>query len=203
MKSLSLLLAVVLASCGFLGVAHAAEDPTFGSWSLGSPAPGNLLATHSTLLRNNKILVVGGSSYNCCFTWGKEEARLYDLAADSWGGAALPSPAPYGSDKDAFCAGHAHDDRGGVVFQGGLLGYGNLNGHGIENSARYDVGSGAFTQLGPAAAHWYPTLVAGVSEMFVFPGRNTEPEGNKTAEGIASIRCLTARIHGPRPASHS
>ena len=182
MKSLSLLLAVVLASCGFLGVAHAAEDPTFGSWSLGSPAPGNLLATHSTLLRNNKILVVGGSSYNCCFTWGKEEARLYDLAADSWG-AALPSPAPYGSDKDAFCAGHAHDDRGGVIFQGGLLGYGNLNGHGIENSARYNVGSGAFTQLGPTAAHWYPTLVAGVSEMFVFPGRETEwdntPEGDR------------------------
>ena len=36
----------------------------------------------------------------------------------------LPSPAPYGIDKDAFCSGHAHDNTGGVIFQGGLLGYG-------------------------------------------------------------------------------
>ena len=166
--------AAVLAASILIGEANAAEDPTFGSWALGQPAPGNLLATHATLLRNNKILVVGGSSYNCCFTWGKEEARLYDIAIGSWS-APLSSPAPYGSDKDAFCSGHAHDDAGGVIFQGGLLGYGKSNGHGIADSARYDVGD---RQLGlpisGAAAHWYPTLVAGVRHMFNFPGRDTQ-----------------------------
>ena len=36
----------------------------------------------------------------------------------------MASPAPYGATKDAFCGGHAHDDLGRVIFQGGLLGYG-------------------------------------------------------------------------------
>ena len=58
-----------------VGPATAETDFSFGTWTLGRPAPGNLLATHPTLLRNNKILVIGGSSYNCCFRWGKEEAR--------------------------------------------------------------------------------------------------------------------------------
>jgi hypothetical protein len=37
---------------------------TSGTWSPGAPAPGSLLATHSTLLRTSKILVVGGSRYD-------------------------------------------------------------------------------------------------------------------------------------------
>ena len=152
--------------------ATAEEDPTFGSWTIGNPAPGHLLAVHSTLLRNNKILVVGGSSYNCCFSWGHEEARLYDISSGSWS-APLGSPAPYGSSKDAFCSGHAHDNLGNVIFQGGLLGYWELNGHGIPDSARYDFGGGNFTQITGGTAHWYPTLVAGVNDMFNFPGRDT------------------------------
>jgi hypothetical protein len=163
-------------------VAQATEDPSFGAWSMGNQAPGNLLATHSSLLRNNKILVVGGSSYNCCFTWGKEDTHLYDIATGTWS-APLATPAPYGSDRDAFCSGHAHDDRGGVIFQGGLRGYWEENGHGIVNSARYDVAGGSFTQLGNSAAHWYPTLVAGPNAMFIFPGPETEwdntPEGDR------------------------
>ncbi len=186
-----LLLATVIAlTC--LGEVYAEEDPTFGTWMLGQPAPGHLLATHATLLRNNKILVVGGSSYNCCFSWGKEEARLYEIAGDTWT-APLASPAPYGSDKDAFCAGHAHDHTGNVIFQGGLLGYWEQNGHGIASSARYDVASGTFTQISGAAAHWYPTLVAGVNHAFNFPGRQTQwsptPEGDdihKLAYGSSS-----------------
>ena len=150
----------------------AQEDPTFGTWALGNPAPGHLLATHSTLLRNNKILVVGGSSFNEHFAWGKEEARLYDIATGMWS-AKLTSPAPFGSDKDAFCSGHAHDNTGGVIFQGGLLGYGGLNGHGIGNSARYDAATGGFVQITGGVAHWYPTLVAGVDDIFNFPGRDT------------------------------
>jgi|GEM_PF-1240392 len=164
------LLALVLISVSF--DARANEDLTFGTWSLGNPAPGHLLATHATLLRNNKILVIGGSSYNELFAWGKEDARLYDIAGGTWG-AMLPSPAPYGIDKDAFCSAHAHDNTGGVIFQGGLLGYGALNGHGITSSARYDPAGGVFAQLTGAAAHWYPTLVAGVNDMFIFPGRDT------------------------------
>jgi hypothetical protein len=141
-----------------------------------------LLATHSTLLRTNKILVVAGSSYNCSYTWEREDTRLYDIASNSWS-AKLPSPAPYDSDKDAFCCGHVHDDRGGVIFQGGLLGYWELNAHGIDNSARYDVSGRTFTQLTGAAAHWYPTLVAGSGHIFLFPGQNTQwtktPEGDR------------------------
>ena len=169
---------LALACCG---AAHAESDPSFGTWALGQPAPGHLLATHSTLLRNNKILVVGGSSYNCCFSWGREETRLYDIATGTWSDP-LPSPAPYGADKDAFCAGHVHDDSGGVIFQGGLRGYWEENGHGIENSARYDVATGTWMQISGARAHWYPTLVAGVDHVFNFPGRRTEwvatPEGD-------------------------
>ena len=61
---LNLLLAGVIAFSYSCNVAQAQEDPTFGTWALGSPAPAHKLATHSTLLRNNKILVVSGSSYN-------------------------------------------------------------------------------------------------------------------------------------------
>lgn len=152
--------------------APALSDNSFGTWSLGNSAPGHLLAAHATLLRNNKILVVGGSSYNCCYTGGREESRLYDIANGTWG-PKLPSPAPYGPQPDAFCSGHAHDDSGGVVFQGGLLGYGDNNGVGIGNTARYDFSTGLFTRLNSTAVHWYPTLVAGVKDIFLFPGRNT------------------------------
>ena len=176
----SLLLAGVIAFSYSYNIAQSQEDPTFGTWALGSPAPGHKLATHSTLLRNNKILVVSGSSYNCCFAWGKEDTRFYDIATDSWS-ALLSSPAPYGSDLDAFCSAHAHDNVGGIIFQGGLVSYVN-NGHGISNSARYDPISGAFTQFTGAAEHWYPTLVAGVNEMYIFPGQNTQPV-TKTPEG--------------------
>jgi hypothetical protein len=138
---ISLLVVLLTFQFCFVVPANAEEDPTFGTWTLANAAPGHLLATHSTLLRNNKILVVGGSSYNEKFAWGKEEARLYDIATGMWS-TAMTSPAPYGSDRDAFCCGHVHDDKGGVVFQGGLLGYGDLNGHGIDNSARYDVSGG-------------------------------------------------------------
>src|SRR5689334_19499845 len=81
------------------------EDLTFGTWTWGSPALGHLLATHSTLLRNNKILVVGGSSYNYAYVWGKEDTRFYDIATDTWS-ARLTSPGPYIDNNDAFCSGH-------------------------------------------------------------------------------------------------
>jgi hypothetical protein len=171
----SVLLVAVLAFFGGPLVperATADTDPTFGTWSMGQQAPGNLLATHPTLLRNNTILVVGGSSYNCCYHWGMEEARIYDIPTGSWS-APLPSPAPYGSKVDAFCSGHTHDHTGGVIFQGGLHSY-EHNGYGVPNSARYDVASGGFTQISGARAHWYPTLVAGERHIFNFPGRPTE-----------------------------
>jgi hypothetical protein len=167
----------------FFGPTTAETDFTFGTWTLGQPAPGHLLATHPTLLRNNKILVVGGSSYNCCFAWGKEEARLYDIATGTWS-QKLPSPAPYGPDKDAFCSGHAHDDTGAVIFQGGLHSYVH-NGFGILDSARYNVASGAFTPIGGARAHWYPTLVAGERHMFNFPGLSTELGQNPDGKDVA------------------
>ena len=173
-----LLAAAFVFCCG--RVAHAQQDLTFGSWVQGSPAPGHMLATHSTLLRNNKILVVSGSSYNCQYTWGHEATRLYDIATNSWS-ALLSTPAPYGGNLDAFCSGHAHDNVGRVIFQGGLLRYPNY-GLGIDNSARYDPVSGTFTQFSGAAVHYYPTLVAGAGAMWVFPGRNTQP-GTQTPEG--------------------
>ena len=183
--------AIFCFSCS--GPAHAQVDDTFGSWSLGSPAPDSKLATHLILLRNNKILVVSGSSYNCTYEWGKEDTRLYDIATDTWSGL-LTSPAPYGSNFDAFCSAHVHDNVGGIVFQGGLVSYVN-NGKGIGKfSARYDPVTGTFTQLTGLAEHWYPTMVAGVTEMYIFPGLNTQfttqtPEGSsveKMAYGTTS-----------------
>jgi len=174
------LLAALVVSLGFVREASAEEDATFGTWSSGATVPGHFLAAHSTLLRNNKILNVGGSSYNCCYTWGMEEARLYDIATDSWS-AALTSPAPYGSDRDAFCSGHSQDAAGNVIFQGGLHSY-EHNGHGVEESARYDPATGTFTSITGGAAHWYPTLVAGVAHTFNFPGVNTQLPP-KTAAG--------------------
>jgi hypothetical protein len=162
------------------GRSSAEQDLEFGTWSLGEAAPKGFLATHSTLLRNNEILVVGGSSYNCCFTWGMEHARLYTIATDTWS-PPLPSPAPYGRNKDAFCSGHAHDHLGGVIFQGGLHSY-EHNGHGIPDSARYDVASGAFTPISGAEPHWYPTLVTGTAATWLFPGINTQLSP-KTAKG--------------------
>src|SRR5439155_18104372 len=111
---------------------------------------------------------------------GKEDTRFYDIDNNSWS-ALLSTPAPYGSGLDAFCSGHAHDNLGGVIFQGGLVSYVN-NGHGIDNSARYNPVNGTFTQFSGAAAHWYLTLVAGVNEMYIFPGLNTQPV-TQTPEG--------------------
>src|SRR5262245_27594177 len=62
----------------------ALENLGFGDWSfmddaptpLNNPAEHGFLATHSSLLRNDKILAVAGSSYNCCFTWGRQDSRL-------------------------------------------------------------------------------------------------------------------------------
>jgi len=178
---ISLGVPVVIAYFFLLAAANAEEDPTFGTWSLGNPAPGHLLAVHSTLLRNNKILVVGGSSYNCCVMWGHEDTHLYDIVSGTWG-PALTSPAPYGIDIDAFCSGHAHDDRGNVIFEGGHLGYWQFGGHGIDNSARYDVSGGRFTTITGGVAHWYPTIIAGASQMFIFPGQNTQ-WGTHTVDG--------------------
>jgi hypothetical protein len=74
-----------------------------------------------------------------------------------------------------------------VIFQGGLHSY-EHNGHGIANSARYDVASGGFTQIGGARAHWYPTLVAGERHIFNFPGWSTEL--NPTTPGSDRIHKL-------------
>src|SRR5260370_7433418 len=117
---LSILIAVVFACSWCTNVARAQEDLTFGTWALGSPAPGHKLATHSTLLRNNKILVVSGSSYNCCYAWGKEDTRYYDIATDSWS-ALLGSPAPYASNLDPFCSAHAHDTVAPPLFPVALV----------------------------------------------------------------------------------
>jgi hypothetical protein len=190
----TILLASLVFIPGLSERARAEEDASFGAWSIGESAPGRLLATHATLLRNNKILVVGGSSYNCCYTWGAEEARLYDIATGSWG-PALASPAPYGATgsvdpgsahKDAFCSGHTHDASGGVIFQGGLHSYVH-NGHGIVDSARYDPVTGGWTPLSGAAAHWYPTLVAGVGHTFIFPGVNTELAKTSAGDKIQAL----------------
>ncbi|HMJ12252.1 MAG TPA: galactose oxidase-like domain-containing protein, partial [Polyangiaceae bacterium] len=180
-------------------------DNTFGTWVAAASAPGHFLATHATLLRNNKLLMVGGSSFNCCFQSVsgspliKEEAYLYDPPpANSWG-AKLASPAPFGADKDAFCTGHAHDGSGGVIFQGGLLGYGQLNGHGIDNAAKYDPAAGAsgtFAPLGAAEPNWYPTLVAGPLYTYVFPGNDADGTNHirKLKEG-ATTWTTTGKEH--------
>lgn len=173
--------AAMVLACAAPRMALAQQDNTFGTWAMGAPAPGEMLAVHSTLLRTDKILVIGGSSYNCCFTWGKEEARFYDIATGTWS-AAMASPAPYGSTFDAFCSGHAHDDTGAVIFQGGLRGYGDQNTHGIAQSARFDPAAGHFTQIPGSTDHWYPTMVAGADGLFNFPGRNTQ-FGTQTPAG--------------------
>lgn len=56
---MAMLLVALIVSSSFRHEARGEEDPQFGAWALGQPAPGHLLATHATLLRNNKILVVG------------------------------------------------------------------------------------------------------------------------------------------------
>ena len=199
----------------------------FGEWTLGNAAPGNMLATHATLLRNNKILVVSGSSYNCCagsqgcpgsnVSWGKEETRLYDIASGSWG-AKMTSPAPYGSDKDAFCSGHSHDDGNGVIFQGGLRGYCGNNGHGIANTARYDLTTGCGRSSAPppltgtrrwwpacatcsSFPAWTPTAVR-ASRSWPTAGRRGRPPGCRCGRWPpirGSACCPTAATSSPRP----
>jgi hypothetical protein len=166
-------------------VAAAVQDNTFGTFSNGTAAPGNMLATHATMLTNNQVLVVAGSSYNCCFQWGREMSRLYNLSTNTWS-SPIASPAPYavtnGIVPDAFCSGHAKDYLGRVIFQGGLEGYGtqggNLpgqNGQGVVNTARYNPSTNNFTQLSSTVQHWYPTLMAGAADMFLIPGKDGDP----------------------------
>ena len=114
-------LAALCASAITLVAARAENDPSFGSWQSGATAPNGFLSTHATLLSDGRILTVGGSSYYCCFDFGKEAAHYYNVGPNTWS-ARLASPAPYGSDRDAFCSGHVHDNGSGVIFQGGLKG---------------------------------------------------------------------------------
>ena len=186
------LLAGAIASFGLVGGASTEEDATFGSWSLGAQAPGHLLATHAILLRNNKILIVGGSSYNCCYTWGIEESRLYDIAADSWS-LPLGSPAPYGShslsrrkqQRRVLRRARARRRRGRDLSGRPLQLQAQRNRD--RDSARYDPAVGTWTPLGGALAHWYPTLVAGVGHTFLFPGLNTQLDHAVAGEHVQML----------------
>jgi hypothetical protein len=153
-------------------------DASLAKWRLltSTPASSHLLAVHITLVKNEanlaapKILVVGGSNYNCCgndptptdaidaighpadgFTLDmdvdKQTTFLYDIASGQWGNE-LTGKAPYGNDSDSFCSGHVHDSEGGVIFHGGLLNLGKWNFKGIEKSARYSLEGGGFADLG-------------------------------------------------------
>src|SRR5258706_14793808 len=82
-------------------------DPGFGTWAL-SGLPGPIQVIHASLLRNNKILAIGGSQYDCCYYWGRVAAYLYDIPTGTWSSIG----GPYDALSDAFCSGHAHDHLG-------------------------------------------------------------------------------------------
>lgn len=166
----------------------AVGEPTisasWGTWSLGPTAP--IEAMHVALMRNDKILAFGGSQANCCYKWGSQNTYLYDASpggAGSWTIAANPYPSGTCSPNttcanDSFCAGHAIDHQGNPVVQGGLAGYGAINGTGNNLSARYNVSSGTWTQLTGAPNRWYPTLVTGpVGELYDFAGNYASSTG--------------------------
>ncbi len=92
-------------------------NTAFGTWTLGRTAP--LQVIHASLLRNGKILVIGGSQANCSYTWGRVSTYLWSPTGTEWTG---PLSGPYDSNSDAFCSGHAHDHLGRVIDEGGLLG---------------------------------------------------------------------------------
>lgn len=179
----------------------------FGTW--GTPSTGPAQVIHASLLRNGKILAVGGSQYNCCYYWGRMSTHLYDIATGSW---TTLNNGPYAANEDAFCSGHAHDNLGRVVHAGGLLGGQDPppqllcegNGIGIPKSARYDVGTGSWANLLYAPAQYYPTVVAGNGHMWLFSGNNgtngiwanTYGTSSWSNFGLTSPGCSTyPRVH--------
>lgn len=187
------------ASCGNLkdpGIAseQGELDTTLGSWDTApAMAPGEgFIPIHSSLMRTDEILAVGGSSFNTCYTWGRDDVRTFVPGAQGLPGTwsakksgpylnKILQPCEFAPDvgslvtPDAFCSGHAHDDQGRIVFQGGLRGYdypmGGCNGTGLGQSARFTPG-GSFAAINSTLKHWYPTLVAGVRATYLFPGEN-------------------------------
>lgn len=215
---------LLAASCGELkdptdpAPTSSALDVAFGRWDPGAPSFGSgdgFIPIHSSLMRNDTILGVAGSSFNTCYSWGRHNTKVFSLTGftglpGSWTGNLsgpyldlIPQPCENQEPgftnhlaviADAFCSGHVHDDQGRVIFQGGLRGYdgsdgSSCNGTGVPNAAAYTPGTtainGSFSVRGRTNPHWYPTLVAGVKSTYIFPGVDSDNTGGPDAGRIS------------------
>jgi hypothetical protein len=117
-----------------------------------------IMAVHSALLPNGKVLYFGGSQHNWRPAPRKtfDATRLYDPETDAV--TVLPSPG-----FDLFCCGHAMLADGRLLVAGGtaLTPRERPEGGwlGLSNTAAFDWTTNAWQALNPMAkARWYPTL---------------------------------------------
>jgi hypothetical protein len=161
---------------------------TGGSFRRVADAP--MISINATLLRTNEIVVTGGSQFNCCennpaLSFGFDNTYVLSVSsldnpdkAQVWN-ADTKEKSPYyrNNNKDAFCAGQAHDRNGTIVYYGGNKGLGNNRFTGINDSARYDITNKDWVPVTGTQPYWYPTLVPGKSgngswDTFLFLGNN-------------------------------
>ena len=179
------------------------SDPSIvGAWgpvtNLNSISSGAIVAIHTSLLPNGKVLVFtrqqasdGNDNVN-----GFSRTYVWDPATNS-----VVSEAFNGT-TNLFCSGHAFIHDGRLLVTGGHLG-GDLRGEPDANF--YDWNTGAWSSAASMGrGRWYPTNVAlGNSEMLVDAGFDEFQQITSTSSSrsIDSRRCgrrTTRGGHSPR-----
>ena len=158
-----------------------AEGPaTQGQWTvLDYKLP--IRASHSTVLKNGKILLIAGSGNSVDnFVAGSFKASIWDPVTGIFN--TLDTP------KDMFCAGHTTLPDGRVLIQGGTKSYPSsvlgANYGGLKDSWIFDPDNNTFTATNDAnEGHWYPTLtVLGDGDVWMAGGLKEDTTGAVNTE---------------------
>jgi hypothetical protein len=127
---------------------------TSGSWMQGPDCP--VIAVHSCLLPDGRLLLVQGSGYHLSFKSGPFRAVMFD--ADSG------TQQTFDLQEDIFCCNLNHLANGNILFTGGTKAYDidTPNGMfwGLNSVYEFNVATNTFTKLASLAhGKWYPTQV--------------------------------------------
>jgi len=176
----------------------APQDPSFvGAWSpvttLNSITSGAIVAIHTNLLPNGKVLVFtrqqgpdGNDNVN-----GFSRTYVWDPSTGT-----VVSEA-FNSTTNLFCSGHAFIHDGRLLVTGGHLG---ADGRGEPDANFYDWVTGAWSSAASMGrGRWYPTnVILGNSEMLVDAGFDENGAFNNQPQVWQTNN--TWRTDGTRPA---
>lgn len=143
--------ALLGASNSLVQEASAQTSPS-GSWALGPDCP--VIALHTALLPNGRLLLVQGSGNHLAFRAGPYKAVIFDPD--------LGTQQSFVLTKDLFCSNMNHLANGNILITGGTKAYDIDTPNGMfwgENCVfEFDIAANTFTELAPLAhGKWYPS----------------------------------------------